>query len=141
MVSSHRKVENDVARESTRRRKLQGSCNWKRDATIDSRQDKKDTKKTPALGGREVGTVDLYNIRNGYGFVSCNNTGKNILIHQSAITWNNPQKKKRTAVEGQTVELIVVSCDEFPMAAEVTGLNGTSVHGSVQAPLQELLFL
>ncbi|KAM7282423.1 hypothetical protein ISCGN_002573 [Ixodes scapularis] len=77
------------------------------------------TPKKPVLAERLLGTVQWFNVKDGYDFINRNDTREDIFVHQTAITRNDPQKLTRSVYEGQTVEfdVVVVVTPPRPVAA------------------------
>ncbi|CAN7995285.1 unnamed protein product, partial [Ixodes pacificus] len=83
--------------------------------------------KKPVLAERVLGTVQWFNVKDGYGFINHNDTREDIFVHQTAITRNQPQKLTRTVYEDETVEFDVVVGEKGREAANVTGPDGEPV--------------
>ncbi|CAN8008532.1 unnamed protein product, partial [Ixodes pacificus] len=83
--------------------------------------------KKPVLAERVLGTVQWFNVKDGYGFINHNDTREDIFVYQTAIMRNHPQKLTRAVYEGETVEFDVVVGEKGREAANVTGPDGEPV--------------
>ena len=68
-----------------------------------------------AIGNRTMGTVKWFNDQKGYGFITPENGGKDVFVHQSAII----AKGFRSLAEGDRVEFSIEQGPKGPAAANV----------------------
>ena len=83
---------------------------------------------------RTSAVVKWFSSSRGFGFVTLAEGGGDVFVHHSAIDKPNPNHKKRTLADGETVEFVIVSRRRGREALHVTGPGGTAVRGSSRVP-------
>ncbi|RWW46328.1 hypothetical protein BHE74_00047744 [Ensete ventricosum] len=75
---------------------------------------------------RSRGTVKWFNNTKGFGFISPDDGGEDLFVHQSSIK----AEGYRTLTEGEIVEFMVTEGDDGRIkAVDVTGPDGSNVQG------------
>lgn len=81
------------------------------------------TEKSSRESSRLSGTVKWFNAKNGYGFITRNDTGEDVFVHFSGIGRKNPRHAMKSLGDGEIVEFNI-------MATNVTGPAGRPVRGN-----------
>ncbi|XP_076901066.1 glycine-rich protein 2-like [Bidens hawaiensis] len=82
-----------------------------------------------ADGDRQSGTVKWFNDTKGFGFITPDNGGEDLFVHQSSIRTDG----FRSLGDGETVEFVVeTGSDGRTKAADVTGPGEGPVQGSTR---------
>lgn len=79
------------------------------------------------LEPRVQGTVKWYNVKNGYGFITRDDTKNDIFVHRTSIITQN---EIRSVGDGERVQFDVAMGERGLEAINVTGPNGQPVKGS-----------
>lgn len=66
---------------------------------------------------RVTGKVRWFNDSKGYGFITRDDGGKDVFVHYSAI--ESEGRGRKTLVDDQAVEFIVIQGEKGPQAAQV----------------------
>ncbi|CAM8970015.1 unnamed protein product [Rhodiola kirilowii] len=78
------------------------------------------------MAEKQTGTVKWFNDTKGFGFITPNDGGEDLFVHQSSIKSDG----FRSLEEGETVEFAVESGgDGRTKAVDVTGPDGAAVQG------------
>ncbi|XP_072022147.1 uncharacterized protein [Amphiura filiformis] len=84
---------------------------------------------------RVTGHVKWFNVRQGYGFITRDDTCEDVFVYKRGIAKNNPAKLFPSVGDGEVVEFdIIFVPGRTPEADNVTGPNGACVLGSEHSP-------
>ena len=79
------------------------------------------------------GIVKWFNVKNGFGFITRNDTKEDIFVHQSNIILKNNYHKEPSLGDGEKVDFDVCKCEKGFEAVNVRGPKGQPVLGSEHA--------
>jgi CspA family cold shock protein len=65
----------------------------------------------------QTGVVEFFNSQKGWGFIRCDDGGKDVFVHYSAI---QSEKDYKELTKGQKVTFAIVQGDKGPQADNVT---------------------
>ncbi|XP_074386042.1 uncharacterized protein LOC102061417 isoform X5 [Zonotrichia albicollis] len=101
---------------------------------IRKHQHKPTGKGRKVLAMNVLGTVEWFNIKNKYGFITRNDNKDEVFVHQTAIKRKKHGKYLHSLRHGEIVEFNITQGRKGPRAADVTGPGGVLVQGSKHAP-------
>uniref|UniRef100_A0A8C5NLE9 CSD domain-containing protein n=1 Tax=Junco hyemalis TaxID=40217 RepID=A0A8C5NLE9_JUNHY len=101
---------------------------------IRKHQHKPSGKGRKVLAMNVLGTVEWFNIKNKYGFITQNDNKDDVFVHQTAIKRKKHGKYLHSLRHGEIVEFNITQGRKGPRAADVTGPGGVPVQGSKHAP-------
>ncbi|KAK1273738.1 Glycine-rich protein 2 [Acorus gramineus] len=83
------------------------------------------------MGDRNKGTVKWFSGQKGFGFITPDDGGEDLFVHQSSIKSDG----YRSLAEGEAVEFVIeTGGDGRTKAVDVTGPDGSSGHFARECP-------
>ena len=93
-------------------------------------EDAKEVKTQEVMAMKVSGTVNWFNVKSGYGFITREDTKEDVFVHQTAIIKNNP-KKAQSLDDAEEVEFdLVMGENGNVVACNVSGPGGARLKGS-----------
>jgi cold shock CspA family protein len=87
-----------------------------------------------AAAAKSSGTVKWFNVTKGYGFITPDQGGEDLFVHQTAIITDGFRSLK----EGEPVEFFVENSDDGrAKAVQVTGPDGAAPEGAPRREFQQ----
>ena len=87
------------------------------------------------LARNVTGHVKWFNVKQGYGFITRDDSSDDVFVYKFGISKNNPSKLFPSVGDGEMVEFdVILVTGRTPEAVNVTGPNGACVLGSDYSP-------
>ena len=129
MATSRNKVQSDLEREVTAILSMLGQFVLFYGVNINPEYSTLKEEATKNIRG----IVKWFNVKNGFGFITRNDTKEDIFVHQSSIILKNNSHKSSSLGDGEEVEFDVRKSEKGFEAVNVTGPNRQPVIGKKNA--------